>query len=98
MKYTEAQINLIENELNFLSESDLEQQYREMLDEVYGPAKIGGYEYDHATALKSVDPLAYNCGLADYTSNLLEDYTEFRPGYYAVTSEIEELLSKQESA
>lgn len=97
-KFTQSQIDAIESRLETISESDVEQMYRDMLDDVYGPAKIGGYEYDHATALESVDPTAYRCGFADYTSSLLEDYTEYLPGQYVATSDLEDLLLELESA
>lgn len=54
------------------SEYDLEQLYREMLDDVYGTVKVAGFEYDTSRALEALDPVAFRCGLADFTSEHAE--------------------------
>jgi len=56
-----------------MTEYELEQQYDDMLNDVYGPSSIGGYEYDTAQALRQVDPIAYRVGLADYADSLMTD-------------------------
>lgn len=40
--------------------------YDEMLNELYGPVNICGYEYDAAAAWEKIDPIAYRCGFADW--------------------------------
>ena len=52
---------------------EIEQDYKEMLDEVYGVVKIAGFEYDTSYALKECDPIAYRVGLSDYEATLEED-------------------------
>ncbi len=43
-----------------------EDAYCDLLREIYGDTvSICGLEYDTATALKEVDPIAFRCGLAD---------------------------------
>jgi hypothetical protein len=64
-----------------LSDYEIEQQYKEMLDVSYGTVKIAGYEYGTAYALEECDPIAYRVGLSDYEgtqecggcSNVLSD-------------------------
>ena len=49
-----------------LQDYELEEQYKEMLDECYGTVKVAGMEYDTSRALYELDPIAYRVGLADY--------------------------------
>lgn len=44
--------------------------YTEMLDELYNPVSICGYEYSASYALKEIDPTAYRCGMIDYYASL----------------------------
>ena len=48
-------------------------QYDDVLDEIYEEAKICGYEYSPAQALKAVDPIAYQCGYNDWINNEVYD-------------------------
>ena len=52
---------------------DVEESYHEALDEG-GPVTIGGLEFWPSRILKELDPIAYRCGLIDYTDSLSEDY------------------------
>jgi len=52
---------------------EIRDQYREMLDEVYGVVEIAGCEYDTSRLLEEADPMAFDCGLWDYASSLVED-------------------------
>jgi hypothetical protein len=47
--------------------------YDDMLDDCYGMIDVCGYEYDASTALKRIDPIAYNVGFSDYISNCMEE-------------------------
>lgn len=49
-----------------LQDYEIEQQYKEMLDECYGVITIAGMEYDTSYALQELDPIAYRVGLSDY--------------------------------
>jgi hypothetical protein len=93
-KYTTEQINFIEDSLELYTDNDLEQLYKDSINEVYGPAQIGGYEYDHARAFETIDPTAYRIGLVEYLDSLMESYTEYRPGYYVSTYELNALLTE----
>lgn len=54
---------------NVYDADDLTERYDDMLDEM-GPVEIAGQEYSVPFAFKSVDPVAYRCGLSDYQSAL----------------------------
>ena len=47
-----------------------EEEYDEMLDDVYGEVNIAGFTYNTSDALKELDPTAYRCGKIDYESDL----------------------------
>ena len=64
-----------------LTERDVKEMYREMLDEVYGTVKIAGYEYETSRVLEDTDPVAFRIGFVDLWSSLLEDgYAEDSDG------------------
>lgn len=52
---------------------DIEELYRDLLDEVYEPIKFGELEYNPATVLESVDQTAFRVGCNDYADGLIED-------------------------
>jgi hypothetical protein len=56
-----------------IPEHELEQQYRDDLDESHGTVKIAGYEYETSQALESVDPTAFRCGFTDWLSFELDE-------------------------
>jgi hypothetical protein len=49
-----------------LSDYEIEEQYKDMLDECYPPIKFGDMEYSPSYALYNLDPIAYRVGLSDY--------------------------------
>lgn len=56
-----------------ISERELERQYSDMFDEVYGEVMIAGYEYSTSYALLKVDPTAFDVGFSDWLSTECED-------------------------
>lgn len=54
---------------NEFTESEVEDRYCELLDELHGDFMDS---YPASRALKAVDPIAYRVGLNDYTSDLEE--------------------------
>jgi hypothetical protein len=56
-----------------LYDGDLKQLFDEFLDEQYELIKVAGLEYQVSDVLKSVDPVAYRCGLADWLDAMVED-------------------------
>ena len=63
-------------------------EYDEMLDEIYGDVEICGMNYSSSQALKLLDPIAYRCGKGDYESNYDLDNCE---EYSDLKDELEEL-------
>ncbi len=68
----------------------LEQEYADMLDEVYEKVNIAGHWYDTSTALISIDPVAYRCGFSDWLGTS-DQYTEIGYDYY-LTTELDNAL------
>lgn len=73
-----------------ISDNDLHLAYDEFLDETSGSVVIGNLEYSASEALRSVDPIAYRCGFADWLDAQVQDgiYFIFEDEYY--TEEREE--------
>jgi hypothetical protein len=42
-----------------------EDEYEEMLNELYGTVSICGMEFDSGRVLRELDPTAFRCGMAD---------------------------------
>ncbi len=82
-----------------LSDRELEEQYSNMLDDCYPEVEICGYTYEPSRALKDIDPIAYDCGFADYISSQIGDYLEeVDCEYYTVEQcdEARELIESEE--
>ena len=60
----------------FTTMSEAIEAYDDMLNEVYGVLSVGGLEYDHAEAFKTLDPIAYRVGFDDYMDSLEVDTDE----------------------
>lgn len=45
-----------------------EEQYRDLLDEIYGDVEVCGMTFSSGRALQELDPVAFRCGLSDYSS------------------------------
>ena len=60
-KEVEARLELIE-----------ESEYDQMLDDCYESYQMGDMEFYPSDILKSCDPTAYRCGMADYTDSEYE--------------------------
>lgn len=61
----------------YIDESDAQQQYDDLLDELY-PVEIGGMSFCASRVLKELDPIAYNCGFSDWldANDLTTDESE----------------------
>ena len=60
------------NELENAANSNATNSYDDMLDDGE-EIKIGNLTYSPSQVLKAVDPIAYNVGVSDWQSNVLED-------------------------
>ena len=59
-----------------LENNENEDEYNDMLNDVYGDIDIAGMMYSVATILKEVDPTAYRCGHTDYNDSLLSEVND----------------------
>ncbi len=64
-----------------------EDEYNDMLDDVYGEVSICGMTYQSSRALKELDPTAYDCGKADWEDSLDK---EDQPDYQELVEALEE--------
>jgi hypothetical protein len=53
-----------------MTDYELEDLYKEMLDECYPPVKVAGMEYETSRALYELDPIAYRVGFNDWLDSL----------------------------
>jgi hypothetical protein len=49
-----------------LNDYEIEEQFKEMINECYPVVTLFGMESDPATVLKKIDPIAYRVMLSDY--------------------------------
>jgi hypothetical protein len=54
-------------------EQDVEELYRERLDEAYEPIRFGDLEYSPSAVLEAVDPVAFNIGCSENADGELAD-------------------------
>jgi hypothetical protein len=52
---------------------DIEELYRELLDEIYKPVRFGELEYCSSTVLEMVDHTAFRIGCNENADSLVED-------------------------
>jgi hypothetical protein len=62
--------HIVENEGE---RADIEELYRDLLDECYPPVKFGQLEYSPSQVLESVDPVAFRVGVNEYADSEIED-------------------------
>ena len=78
-----------------LEESEYEDKYKDLIDELTGTIKIMGISFNASRILEELDPIAYNCGLSDYVDSLdkIEDsaYIEMQEEYDEFSGEVFDL-------
>lgn len=93
-------INDKQKEIDSFEYSCSDDEYDQMLDEVYGDVEICGYTYSSSRALKLLDEIAYDCGKSDYESNYdlddVEEYQDLKQELEDLESELEELETELE--
>lgn len=70
------EIEELKERLKELENSENEEEYDQMLDECYGTFKIGQLEFYPSRILSELDPIAYNCGLAEFNDEEIGKLTE----------------------
>jgi len=71
---------------------DEEEAYEDLLNECYGQVEICGMKYDPGYALKTIDPIAFRCGVSDMLADD-DTYIEVDGQYYLV-SDIEAMIEE----
>lgn len=96
----ESEIKAKQSEIESFEYSCTDDEYDEMLDEVYGDVEVCGMTYSSSRALKELDPVAYNCGKSDYEANYdldnCEEYTDLRDKLEGLESDLESLNEELE--
>lgn len=75
-----------------LTEENHEQQFVDLLDDIYGDVSICGLSYSAGYAFREVDPVAFQCGLADHLANNAIELGD----YYFYDWQILELVERLE--
>ena len=83
------------NELENAANSNATNSYDDMLDDGE-EIKIGNLTYSPSQVLKAVDPIAYNVGVSDWQSNVLEDlkYDLDRYGEVEIDDKLFEIIEE----
>jgi hypothetical protein len=53
-----------------LTDYEIEEQFKDYLDDCYPPVKFGDMEYAPSYALRELDPIAYRVWLSDYEGTM----------------------------
>ncbi len=75
---------MIAHVVSELNAIDVEQRFRDMLDEIYDFDNVGG-PFSHmlpSEVLEEMDPIAFRCGCADHSSS--EDWYEINGDQYEI--------------
>ena len=57
-----------------------EQEYQDILDEIYGDVEVCGMTYGSGYVLRELDPIAFRCGKSDYESEQDSENPRFECG------------------
>ena len=71
---------------------DQEELFNEMLDECYEKVTVYGIEFLPSDILKSCDPIAYECGMNDYFSEVdVIDFSQYNDKIDEIDEQINEI-------
>lgn len=77
---------------------DIEQLYRDMLDELHPEVKVAGLSFCASCIVEELDPIAFRCGVNDYADSLVNDtLTEEINGNYYDLKEAEYIVDEVEA-
>jgi hypothetical protein len=77
---------------------DLEQLYRDMLDECEPEVKVAGLSFCASRIVEELDPVAFRCGVCDYADSLVNDsITEEIGGNHYDWREAENIVEEVEA-
>lgn len=58
---------------NYVTDYELIERYKDMLNECYPLVTIGGLTFEPATVIYECDPIAFRVGLSDFANSLTQD-------------------------
>jgi hypothetical protein len=77
---------------------DLEELYRDMIDECEPVVKVGGLSFTPSRIIEELDPTAFRCGVNDYADSLIgETISEEIDGEYYNLDEVNDIRDEIES-
>jgi hypothetical protein len=77
---------------------DLEELYRDMLDECEPVVKVAGLSFTPSRIIEELDPTAFRCGVSDYADSLIgETLSEEIDGEYYNLDEVNDIRDEIES-
>ena len=75
----QAEIENIQKEMDNFEVTITDEEYADVLDELYGDVEVAGYTFNTNRVLQELDPIAFRCGKSDYESGLdVEDDTDYQ--------------------
>jgi len=69
MSYEADAAELQSSSVTEYTDYEIEDRYRDMLNDCYGDVDICGQSFQSGTALEELDPTAFRCGCNDYTDS-----------------------------
>ena len=69
----QQELTELKTKLESLENGDNEQEYCDFLDDCCEVVKIGTLRYNPSNVLKSVDEIAFNCGLSEYNDEQISE-------------------------
>ena len=89
------QIKDKQHDIDSFEYSCTDDEYDEMLDEVYGDVEICGMTYSSSRALKLLDPVAYRCAKNDFESDYdldnCEEYSDLKDELESLEDQLSDL-------
>ena len=78
---------------------DLEELYRDMIDECEPVVKVGGLSFTPSRIIEELDPIAFSCGVNDYADSLIGETIseEMIDGEYYNLDEVNDIRDEIES-
>jgi hypothetical protein len=77
---------------------DLEELYRDMIDECEPVVKVGGLSFTPSRIIEELDPTAFSCGVSDYADSLIgETLSDEIDGEYYKLDEVNDIRDEIES-
>lgn len=61
------------DEYGELFSDGFEDEYCEMLTDVYGTVLVAGHEFDAGAIVRNMDPIAFRCGMLDWVDGRVRD-------------------------